>query len=1203
MENLNQFCKTHDTTPQSVYFTTWSIVLYHMTGQSDVSIDVESHTASALAERPGCETYNMILKSATTPLELMSEYKFPDNLLSVETGTKRSSDSSIKDRHMFRMIQDAGVFRNEDDKFAFSSHDYVSYVHLLAESDTATLKIFWRSGLQDLEEITNIFEHTYNCILSQPDAALQSMSSPTLVQLELLPPGPGEDPSSNIPDLLRLTSSTFPSKTAISAWDGDLTYQELQNTSDRWAKSLLSHGLTVGDRVIHAFQQSQYAIVAWLAILKAGCTCVPIDVPTPTERLKTIIDSTTCKAAICDTDGSSHLGSTSLSLLTPSDLDGSEKKDDIDIGEVTTSSTAVIIFTSGSTGQPKGVIQTHGAIASSMVKVSKVLGLDEESRFLQFAPHCFDASICEIFSTLVAGGCLCIPAPDKKLTDIAKNINTMEVTHAVLTPTVAKMLSTDQVPSLQSLSVGGEPCSSKLCETWSPHLQFNVLYGSTEGGVWDTIKCVKPDDDFSVPSIGFPIGGRVWIVHPDDWTILSPIGVPGEICIQGPDIATGYLEDKQKTRLAFKSNPPWLTREEGPLSPCYNIFLTGDRGLVLKDGSLRIFGRIDRQLKINGQRIEPGEIEETLRRFLPDHLNAFVDTFKPRGDKPRLVVFISHEESSEPSLMQESDLDPATHNAIRSSREVLPDTMVPSVAIPITAFPMTQTNKIDRQAIRKLGTAFFDSQNTSSSPSDAIGETKSENNDKTKVKSVIGQFLQEQGNGCTKGLEDPQVALKDLGIDSMDAMSLASTLKEEAQIDVSASKLMDPNICVGDLADMPDHHGKDGRSLLNSEIEKWTKELSKIGSSRDHCVFLTGPNGFLGREILRKVLQCPLKPTVTCLMRGKDYHHAHQRFFEGCRELSWWSNSLEERVHVWLGDLTQPQAGLDERQWNTIFGLNGQPRQFDVIIHNGAIVNWLEPYESLQKTNVFSTHEFLAGFLQSQDPPQTIYVSGGYLSSVDETHEELVEKIGQLPAYDQTKFVSEVMVRHAQSMNDLGGSRLWTFKPGFIVGSTENGYAQPGDTLWRVVKACVQAGSYSQDDARNWITAAGVDTVASTLVDRILSPVFGSCVKQAQKVLDGVYLQEIWDMLETMDMHLRPLEHEAWFEVIQKDLQERGKSHPLFPLNEWFRESGGFLGIETPASDFVSEENCRKSREAVVRSLEFLVSSGFLSGKPSSPIT
>ncbi|KAF5576935.1 nonribosomal peptide synthetase [Fusarium pseudocircinatum] len=1139
MENLNQFCKTHDTTPQSVYFTTWSIVLYHMTGQSDVSIDVESHSASALAERPGCETYNMILRSATTPLELISEYKFPDSSSSVEKGTKRSRDSNIKDRHMFKMIQDAGVFQDERNKFTSSSFDYASYVHLLTESDIATLRIIWRSGLQDLEEITNIFEHTYNCILSQPDASLQSMGSPTLSQLELLPTGSEQSQDLNIPDLLRLTSSKFPSKEAISAWDGDLSYQELQDTSDRWAKALLSHGLTAGDSVIHAFQHSQYAIVAWLAILKAGCTCVPIDVSTPIERLKNIIDSTTCKAAVCDTAGSSHLGSTSLSVLTTSDLDGSGERDVIDVGEVSTSSTAVIIFTSGSTGQPKGVIQTHGAVASSLVKFSKVLGLDQESRFLQFAPHCFDVSISEIFGTFVAGGCLCIPAPDKKLTDIAKNINTMEVTHAILTPTVAKMLSTDQVPSLQSLSVGGEPCSSKLRETWSQQLQFNVLYGSTEGGVWDTIKRVKPDDDFSVPSIGNPIGGRVWIVHPDDWTILSPIGVPGEICIQGPDIATGYLGDKQKTQLAFKLNPPWLTRQEGSLSSCHHIFRTGDRGLVLEDGSLRIFGRIDRQIKINGQRIEPGEIEETFRRFLPDHLNAFVDTFAPRGDKPRLVVFFSHGQNSEPSLMNESDLDPAGRNAIHSSREVLPDTMVPSVAIPVTAFPMTQTNKIDRQAIRKLGMAFFDSLNTSTSPGHIIEDTNSENNDKTKVKDVIGRFLQEQGNGCPNGLEDPQVTFKDLGIDSMDAMSLASTLKGETQIDISASKLMDPNLCVEELADMPDDHGKDGRSLLKSEIEKWTTELDKIGSSRDHCVFLTGPNGFLGREILRKVLQCPSKPRITCLMRGKDYHHAHKRFFESCRELCWWNDSLEERVQVWLGDLTQPKAGLEEGQWDIIFGLNGQPRQFDVIVHNGAIVNWLEPYESLQNTNVFSTHEFLAGFLQSQDPPQTVYVSGGYLSSLDETHEELVEKIGQLSAYDQTKFVSEFMVRHVQSIRDSGGSRLWTFKPGFIVGSTENGYAQTGDALWRMVKACVQAGSYSQDDARNWITAAGVDTIASLLVDQMLSPSLSSCAKRTEKVLDGLYLGEIWDILETMDIHLRPMEHEEWCEAIQKDLQER----------------------------------------------------------------
>ncbi|KAK6725412.1 hypothetical protein SNK04_004217 [Fusarium graminearum] len=602
MENLNSFCRTHGTTPQSVCFTTWSIVLLHMTGQSDVSIDVESYSASTPENRSGCETFNIRLKSTTTPLELISQYEFPETSAPVGTGNNQPSLSSVQDRHMFKMIKDAEVFQHELDSFASSSPDYVSYVHMFTKPDTATLGVFWRNGLQDVEEITNIFDHIYDFVLYQPDASIQSMGSPTLRQLELLPTEPEADQGFNIPDLIRLTSSTFPSRTAVHALDGDLSYQELQTTSDRWAKASLSLGLTAGDRVIHAFEQSQYAVVAWLAILKPGCTSVPIDVPTPTERLKTIIDSTTCKAAICDTTGSSHLGHTSLRLLTPSELDESGKEDNIEVEEVNPSSNAVIIFTSGSTGQPKGVVQTHNAIASSLVMVAKALGLDEECRFLQFAPHCFDVSIGEIFGTLVAGGCLCIPAPAKKLIDIAKNIDKMEITHAILTPTVAKMLSTDQVPSLQSLSVGGEPCSSKLRETWSPHLQFNVLYGATEGGVWDTIKRVRPDDDFSVLSIGFPIGSRVWIVHPDDWTLLSPIGVPGEICIQGPEIAGGYFGDNEKTQEAFKLNPPWLTTEEGRFPSHSQIFRTGDRGLVMEDGSLRIFGRIDRQIKINGQR-------------------------------------------------------------------------------------------------------------------------------------------------------------------------------------------------------------------------------------------------------------------------------------------------------------------------------------------------------------------------------------------------------------------------------------------------------------------------------------------------------------------------------------------------------------------------------------------------------------------------
>lgn len=121
MEKLNEFCKAHDATPQSVCFTTWSIVLYHMTGQSEISVDVESHYPMALAERPECRTFNMTLRSTTTALELITQYKVSEISSSRETATQEPSISNVNDKHMFKMIQEAKVFQDELDKTVSSS--------------------------------------------------------------------------------------------------------------------------------------------------------------------------------------------------------------------------------------------------------------------------------------------------------------------------------------------------------------------------------------------------------------------------------------------------------------------------------------------------------------------------------------------------------------------------------------------------------------------------------------------------------------------------------------------------------------------------------------------------------------------------------------------------------------------------------------------------------------------------------------------------------------------------------------------------------------------------------------------------------------------------------------------------------------------------------------------------------------------------
>ncbi|RSL43531.1 hypothetical protein CEP54_015049 [Fusarium duplospermum] len=281
-----------------------------------------------------------------------------------------------------------------------------------------------------------------------------------------------------------------------------------------------------------------------------------------------------------------------------------------------------------------------------------------------------------------------------------------------------------------------------------------------------------------------------------------------------------------------------------------------------------------------------------------------------------------------------------------------------------------------------------------------------------------------------------------------------------------------------------------------------------VDHGRGNILGATLTLGFLGRKILRLILERNIQVTVTCIVRGRNPHHSRQRLIDTLRPTAWWNSCFQERVEVWAGDLAEPRVGLDGSKWQSVFGLGGQPRQVDVIIHNGASVNWLEPYDALRSTNVSRIYHFVEGILRSTNPPRLFYVSGGYLSGAEEANDELVEKIYRLPAYDQTKFLSEALVKRAQLIGTSASDQMLIFKSGFIIGSTGDGRTQTGDALWRMVKACIQAGSYSQDDAQKWIPVAGVDSVASMLVDQVLLTRSSSAKGRFQKVLDGIYFQK-----------------------------------------------------------------------------------------------
>lgn len=313
------------------------------------------------------------------------------------------------------------------------------------------------------------------------------------------------------------TCAANPLSIAVSAWDGDLTYKELVDTSGRWAHQVAT-SQPVARPILHCMAQSKSAVVAWLGIMRSGAPCVPLDPNISMDRLEQIAEKTNAEVLLCDSADRHRFRHVTKMIITPEDLRQADTRIDQYPAHKSPSANddAVIIFTSGSTGEPKGVIQVHRAIARSLRCVSAVLGFNEETRMLQFASHSFDVSICEIFTPFVTGGCVCIPKPHEKLRRIAEHIRAFRVTDAILTPTVANLLSPEAVPSLRHLYLGGEAPSRMLCERWASRLKLHTLYGTTETAVWDTVARVTADKRSDPRIVGTAIGSPVRVTHPDN---------------------------------------------------------------------------------------------------------------------------------------------------------------------------------------------------------------------------------------------------------------------------------------------------------------------------------------------------------------------------------------------------------------------------------------------------------------------------------------------------------------------------------------------------------------------------------------------------------------------------------------------------------------------------------------------------------------
>nr|POF23650.1 nonribosomal peptide synthetase vlms [Quercus suber] len=443
-----------------------------------------------------------------------------------------------------------------------------------------------------------------------------------------------------IHDLVRETVTIRPTAPAVCAWDGDLTYSELHDSASRLAHHLVKLGVRPETMVGLCMDKSRWAVDAMLAVLQAGGAVVPLGVQHPRSRVETILRDTGAPIILVDaqqaarlSDLAAHLVTVEVALASDALRERFVSASDLPCTTVKPGHPAWVVYTSGSTGVPKGVVLEHAALCTSMRAHGSQFGHDLHTRQLQFAAHTFDATIQEVFTTFRQGGCVCIPSEEGRLNDLERYVNDLRVTSAPLTSTVAALIEPTAVPSLRKIVLVGEAVSAAVVEQWLPHGHLLHAYGPTECCIHST--CSRPIQgagDAGV--IGYALAGRLWVTRPDSPDRLCPIGVPGELLIESPLLARGYLNDEAKTAASFIVDPAFVGGLG--LAPGRRMYRTGDLVRQNHDGSFTFLGRRDTQIKIRGQRVEIGEIETWISRLLPSTRAACVDLIQPAdsGSRP-----------------------------------------------------------------------------------------------------------------------------------------------------------------------------------------------------------------------------------------------------------------------------------------------------------------------------------------------------------------------------------------------------------------------------------------------------------------------------------------------------------------------------------------------------------------------------------------
>ncbi|TVY92033.1 Nonribosomal peptide synthetase [Lachnellula willkommii] len=512
---------------------------------------------------------------------------------------------------------------------------------------------------------------------------------------DYLPP----TPTKTIYEIFREQVLATPNGEAVSSWDSSFPYCQLEAYASKLAVMLLEELPSGPAIILVCFEKSKWTIVAMLAVLKAGYAFATLDPSQPTNRLEAMMQEIDARVMIASTTQINRFKTPNLHMITNIE-DICHSIDDVPkrkFPAVSPDDLAYVLFISGSTGKPKAVLHPHTAACSKIMSKKEPgnssYGYGPGGRILKFASQAFGASVYEVLKTLGQGGCISIPSEEQRLQHLVKFINDQKITRTFLVPTVLKLLSPEDVPSLEILTVGGEPVSPELVKLWCDKLRLIEAFGMTEGVTVQT----EIGSDGQRTRQGQHLGAAAWIVDPSNYQKLTPVGGIGEFLFEGPCLSSGYLGDHEKTDNAFAKNTAWM-REGRP----QRLFRTGDLAQYDCQGVIKILGRKDTRVKLRGQRIELGEVESQIQKHLAPDCWVAVEVINSKDSGDAMLVGLTGHSKSPDSSITTTDWPSIISKLLESMTQELPSYMVPSTKLPLEYTPLNSSGKVDRQALRKL---------------------------------------------------------------------------------------------------------------------------------------------------------------------------------------------------------------------------------------------------------------------------------------------------------------------------------------------------------------------------------------------------------------------------------------------------------------------------------------------------------------------